>query len=107
MSAFCPHLRIASEVITTRLHEETDSELQGFVSEIAIWCQDCGDRFGFRADGVGWNWNSPRTDPKGTTLRVPLVSPAEMELRAMLGDDFLIDHDDPPLGEDEDPLGYN
>lgn len=55
-------------------------EISHFVADVTVRCAACGAPFGFRVPDVGVLPDRPAVSPDALELRVPLISPSELNL---------------------------
>lgn len=87
----CDHGDFTAQVDVSRIVQNLPAEEEGresrlgddpvgFRCEITVACALCGARFGFRAPDVGDLPDRPACSPDALVLRLPLISPSELEL---------------------------
>lgn len=59
---------------------ESGDDAYAFRFVVRVECAHCGAPFGFRVPDVGDRPDRPACSPNALELRVPLISPAELEL---------------------------
>jgi hypothetical protein len=83
--AECQHEDFAARVEVSRLYDGEGADGPAhFMADITVQCAVCGADFGFRGVPCGISMGQPMVDVTGKELRVPMMSPAEMELRGGL-----------------------
>jgi hypothetical protein len=71
----CQHETVQVEAKVGRVtKDDNPEELITWMADIRLVCQSCGMPFHFKGIGAGISYDSPRVDPHGIELRVP-VSP--------------------------------
>lgn len=101
MADRCEHIDCNAYVEVARIVPELPAEQEGrpgqpgdeviaFRCTVRVVCAACGGAFGFRCPTVGDLPDQPAVSPDALELRVPLVSPAELQvlgpLAALHGD---------------------
>lgn len=80
----CAHTDFVAAIDVGRIATDDDSlsrdEIDHYVADITVNCADCGAAFGFRVPDVGLLPDRPSVSPDALEMRVPLISPSELEL---------------------------
>ena len=81
----CEHETFVAQVDVFRLGDDDRlGEVVRFAAEVRIACVDCGRRLGFRGMPQGLSPEEPMCSPDLLEARLPLISPAELELGALV-----------------------
>lgn len=76
----CDHENFEAHVNVGRISETDGGAITHFVAEVTIVCAACRAPFGFRGMPVGMLPEQPTVSPDALEARMPLISPAELEL---------------------------
>lgn len=80
----CKHPNFTANVEVGRIASDDENlehdEISFFVADVRVECSVCHQRFGFRVPDVGVLGDRPTVSVDALELRVPLISPAELEL---------------------------
>ena len=78
--AECQHEDFVAHVAVNRLTADGSSEPHSFAADVRVKCAQCGVAFGFRCRDIGLLPDRPAVSPTALEIRLPLISPAELEL---------------------------
>lgn len=80
----CSHPDFEANVSVGRIAPDDEAlardEIDHFVCDVTVRCAVCKEPFGFRVPDVGVLPDRPAVSPDALEMRVPLISPAELEL---------------------------
>lgn len=77
----CQHDNFHANVDVTRILDgEDDGDPTHFVAEVTIRCADCDEPLGFKGMPAGMSFDRPMVSVGGDEARLPLLSPAELNL---------------------------
>ncbi len=87
----CAHPDFEAKVSVNRFVADLPADEEGresrpgddphsFAAEIHVRCKTCGEQMGFRCADVGMLPDRPCVSPDALELRVPLISPSELQL---------------------------
>lgn len=80
----CEHLEFEAAATVNRLIRDDEADDSNsfvpFVAEMKIRCSNCGQRFGFHVLDIGLLPDRATISPDALELRVPLVTPEELEM---------------------------
>lgn len=81
----CQHEDFSASVnIVPLVHDDAADSANVFMAEIRIVCAECEKPLGFKGVPCGVSLVEPMVSIDGLELRIPLMSPAEVELRGPL-----------------------
>lgn len=82
--AECQHEDFVAHVDVGRITAEEGGDPVTFEASLTITCAHCAARLGFRGMAAGMSYAFPTRSPDALEARLPLLSPAELELQGGL-----------------------